>query len=226
MILQYSFGGSVRHITIRWTADTGRSVVFRDIVRALMDKHRLKLEGFLDFAGELDDLADKLYDLIYIYTNEYTIIPYNPRFRSQVINAFAELTLRAGEAAEMGKAKHGPLLSSLFAVILDKLQETVDVFLEDNAYHDKYRYRRRKLEQAAETTNEGQMSFEFEDLLLQMTDLSRQLDCLTDTQRGRLVKHIFLKYTTKEIAEQEGVHESVVQKSVSTALVKLRQQLS
>lgn len=226
MILQYSFGGSVRHITIRWTADTGRSVVFRDIVRALMDKHRLKLEGFLDFAGELDDLADKLYDLIYIYTNEYTIIPYNPRFRSQVINAFAELTLRAGEAAEMGKAKHGPLLSSLFAVILDKLRETVDVFLKDNAYHDKYRYRRRKLEQAAETTSESQMSFEFEDVLLQMTDLSRLLDCLTDTQRGRFVKHVFLKYTMQEIADQESVSKAMVQKSVSDALKKLRQQLS
>lgn len=118
MILQYSFGGSVRHITIRWTADTGRSVVFRDIVRALMDKHRMKLEDFLDIAGELDSLVDKLYSLLYAFTDEHKNIPYNPRFRRQAVSVIQELTLRAGEAAEMGKASHGPLLSSLFAVIL------------------------------------------------------------------------------------------------------------
>jgi len=226
VILQYSFGGSVRHITIRWTADTGCSVVFRDIVRALMDKHRLKLEDFLDIAGELDSLVDKLYSLLYAFTDEHKNIPYNPRFRRQVVSVIQELTLRAGEAAEMGKASHGPLLSSLFAVILDKLRETVDVFLRDNAYHDKYRYRRRKLEQLVETTDENQMIYEFEDVLLQMTELFRVLDCLTDIQRRRFVKHIFLKYTLKEISKQEGVSESMIHKSVSVALKKLRQQLS
>lgn len=226
MILQYIFGGSDSYITIRWTVDTGHSVVFRDIVRALAEKHRLELEGFKEVAGELDDMADKLYDLIYIYTDEYANIPYNPRFRRQVLSALTELSLRVSELPGSDQSEHGPLLSSLFAIVLDKLRKTVDVFLDDNTYHDKYRYRRRKLEQPTETTDENHMSFEFEDVLIQMTDLSRMLDCLTDNQRRRFVKHVFLKYTMQEIAEQENVSKVMVHKSVSDALRKLRQQLS
>ena len=106
--------------------------------------------------------------------------------------------------------------------MLDKLQEMVEVYLLDNAYQGKHRYRRRHFEEWLETTAEGSMSCEFESVLIQMTDLSRLLDQLTATQRERLVKHIFLNYTLQEIADQEGVGKKSVSESITAALKRLR----
>ena len=66
------------------------------------------------------------------------------------------------------------------------------------------------------------MSYEFESVLIQMTDISRLLDRLTESQRSRLVKHIFLKFTLQEIADQEGVSKQSVSESIAAALKKLR----
>jgi len=55
-----------------------------------------------------------------------------------------------------------------------------------------------------------------------MTDLSRMMDHLTDVQRRRLIKHIFLNSTLQEIASQEGVSKQSVQESIAAALKKLR----
>ena len=106
--------------------------------------------------------------------------------------------------------------------MLDKLQEMVEVYLLDNAYQGKHRYRRRHFEEWLETASEGATSCEFESVLIQMTDLSRLLEQLTATQRERLVKHIFLNYTLQEIADQEGVSIVSVHQSITAALKKLR----
>lgn len=106
--------------------------------------------------------------------------------------------------------------------MLDKLQEMVEIYLLDNAYQGKRRYRRKHFEEWLETTSEGATSCEFESLLIQMTDLSRLLEQLTATQRERLVKHIFLNYTLQEIADQEGVGKKSVSESITAALKKLR----
>lgn len=51
------------------------------------------------------------------------------------------------------------------------------------------------------------------------------MDCLSETQRRRFVKHIFLNYTLQEIADQEDVGKSKIHKSVSAALKKIKEQL-
>jgi DNA-directed RNA polymerase specialized sigma24 family protein len=120
------------------------------------------------------------------------------------------------------KRKQEILFTSLFASVVGKLRDTVDVYLEEHAYRCKFRERMRDKEQYIETTPSSFLSCEFEDVLLQMTDLSSQMDCLSEKQRRRLVKHVFLKYTLQEIADQEGVGKSKIQKSVADALKKLR----
>ena len=55
-----------------------------------------------------------------------------------------------------------------------------------------------------------------------MTDLAHLLDQLTEAQKRRLVKHIFLGYTLQEIADQEGVSNQSVSVSIAAALKKLR----
>ncbi len=58
-----------------------------------------------------------------------------------------------------------------------------------------------------------------------MTEISRQMDCLTETERRLLVKHVFLKYTFREIAEQEGMNKSTVHYSVTSAFKKIKKRL-
>ena len=109
--------------------------------------------------------------------------------------------------------------------VAGKLQKISDVYLADNAYQCKYRERRRKKEEYIETSDPMLLSFEFEDVLLQMTDISRMMNCLSVKQRERLVKHIFLGYTMQEIADAEGVKKQSIEESISTALKKIRASL-
>lgn len=226
MVLEFIYNGISYTTIINWTDSEGQSVVFRDITKRLSELLRFKADAFMDLAAELDHLTDKLYDLFYIFTNEHANVPYNPRFRRMLLNAFSELSFEVEEIPEGNTTEFDELLNSLYNTVLDKLQETVDVFLEDHAYQGKHRYRRLNMEQLTEATDERLMAFEFENVLIQMTDLSRLLDCLTDTQRSRLVKHIFLKYTLQEIAEQEGVAIAVAHRSITAALKKLQQQMT
>ena len=69
---------------------------------------------------------------------------------------------------------------------------------------------------------EIQSPLDFESVILQMTDIARMLEQLTESQRSRLVKHIFLGYTLQEIANQEGVSNQSVSASITAALKKLR----
>lgn len=162
---------------------------------------------------------DQLYSQIYRFGEEYQAIPYDPKHRKRFLAAYGEIysLSKTGEAGE-----EAAVLTELFIQVLDKLQEMVEVYLLDNAYQGKYRYRRRNFEEWLETTPEGSISCEFESVLIQMTDLSRLLEQLSATQRERLVKHIFLNYTLQEIADQEGASRQSVSESIAAALKKLR----
>ena len=227
MLLAYNFKNYDCEIFIQWTADTGESAVFQDIVTKVCDMYGLNPNCFYNAAMRLDVLTDKLYEQIYIFNDEYSGVPYNPKLRRILSNAFSELSSEMLAFQLSEKSAGGNLIADLFGNVLDKLREMVEIYLDDNAYQCKYRERLRNKEQYIETTHEGHLSsFEFEDILLQMTYLSRLLACLTQAQRSRLVKHIFLNYTFQEIADHENVTKQSVQESIAAALKKIKQRLT
>lgn len=219
MVLHYTYENRSYIFEAQWTGPEGKSTVFREIVSHLEKAHSPAFAAYQEQALRLDLAADRLYEQIYRFGEEYQAIPYDPKHRKRFLGAYGEICALAeiGEAGEKSAT-----LTKLFGQVLDKLQEIVGVYLLDNAYQGKHRYRRRHFEDWLETTTEGSVSCEFESVLIQMTDLSRLLEQLTATQRERLVKHIFLNYTLQEIADQEGVGKKSVSESIAGALKKLR----
>jgi hypothetical protein len=225
MLLTCDYQGYSYSFLIQWTSADGQSIVFRDIVEKVADQHNLDASAYLDLAEHLDILTDKLYTQIYAFTNEYEAIPFDPRFRRVILQSLSEVHESVQECKELEDQNHNSLLSSLFSTIADKLRELVDVYLAERAYQSKYHKRLQKKEQYIETTPQKELAFEFEDVLLQMSEISRQMKCLSETQRRRLVKHIFLNYTFQEIADSEHVAYQSVQDSVISALKKIKQSL-
>lgn len=219
MVLRYTYEARSYIFEAQWTSPKGKSIVFREIVSHQEKAHGPAFAAYQNQALRLDLAADRLYEQIYRFGEEYQAIPYDPKHRKRFLEAYGEICTLAeiGEADEESAA-----LTKLFGQVLDKLQEIVGVYLLDNAYQGKHRYRRKYFEDWLETTAEGSVSCEFESVLIQMTDLFRLLEQLTATQRERLVKHIFLNYTLQEIAEQEGTSRQSVSESITAALKKLR----
>lgn len=225
MVLQYQFGGKQHTIIANWTDENGQSCVYQDIVRKLRARHGQVFTPFFAVAREVDGAVDKLYEQIYIYSDECQALPYNPKSRKRFVLAFSEICQVLSAGIRVDRSKEDKVLAELFLSILDKLQEITGLYLLDTAYRGKARYRRKNFEEWAETTDERRMAYEFEDVLLQMNEVSNALDRLTAKERGRLVKHLFLKYTFQEIADHEGVRKQSVEESVSTALKKIRSYL-
>lgn len=219
MVLHYTCENRSYIFEAQWTGPEGKFTVFREIVSHLEKAHNPAFAAYQEQALRLDLAADRLYEQIYRFGEEYQAIPYDPKHRKRFLEAYGEICALAETATPDGKAV---VLSELFGQVLNKLQEIVGVYLLDNAYQGKHRYRRKHFEDWLETTAEGSVSCEFESVLIQMTDLFRLLEQLTATQRERLVKHIFLNYTLQEIAEQEGTSRQSVSESITAALKKLR----
>lgn len=219
MVLHYTYENRPYIFETPWTDPEGTSIIFREIISHLEKTHGPAFSAHREQTLRLDLAVDRLYKQIYHFGDEYQAIPYDPKHRKRFLAAYGEICALSEiqEASEEAAA-----LTELFGQVLDKLQEMVEVYLLDNAYQGKYRYRRRHFEEWLETASEGATSCEFESVLIQMTDLSRLLEQLTATQRERLVKHIFLNYTLQEIADQEGVSIVSVHQSITAALKKLR----
>lgn len=219
MLLQYQFEGDHHNIVVHWNDEKGSSVVFRSVVRQIAERHGLDTPIYLADAARLDTLVDKLYEEFYIFTNEYSGLPYNPRTRRSIITAFSNLSVGVEAFGEGIGSESKALLSSLFLEVVDKLQETVDVFLEDHTYQTKHRERRRHKEQLYETMDERFLSHEFEDVIVKMIDL---MNCLTETQRRRLLQHLLMTRTMQEIADAENVTKAAVEFSIASALKRIR----
>ena len=219
MVLHYIYKNHTYIFEVRWTDTEGTSIIFREIISHLEKTHGPALSAHREQALRLDLAADRLYEQIYRFGNEYQAIPYDPKHRKRFLETYGEIysLSKIEEAREEAAA-----LTELFGQVLGKLQEIVGLYLLDNSYQGKHRYRRKNFEEWVETTAERSMSCEFESVLIQMTDLSRLLEQLTATQRERLVKHIFLNYTLQEIADQEGVGKKSISESITAALKKLR----
>ena len=219
MVLHYTYKNYPYRFDAQWTSPERTSSIFQKIVSHLVKTHGPAFSAYQEQARQLDLAVDQLYSQIYRFGEEYQAIPYDPKHRKRFLAAYGEIC-SLSEIGENGE--EASALTELFGQVLDKLQEMVEVYLLDNAYQGKHRYRRKHFEEWLETTAEGSMSCEFESVLIQMTDLSRLLDQLTAAQRERLVKHIFLNYTLQEIADQEGTSRQSVSESITAALKKLR----
>lgn len=223
MVLQYSYAHQNYMFDAPWTDLEGNSTIFLEIMDHLEKFHGEVFSPYRETADQMDQATDKLYQQIYIFGNEYQAIPYNPKHRRQFLQTYEGICTLFDKGISSNTSAEAAVVSELFSCVLDKLQEIVGVYLLDNSYQSKHQYRRRKYEEWAETLDEGAMSCEFESVLIQMTDLSRLLEKqLTEKQRERLVKHIFLNYTLQEIADQEGVALTAVAQSITAALKKLR----
>lgn len=223
MLLQYTYGENQQSILINWTDHDGRSVVFKEIVKTLEELHGSAFSQYRKVAQSLDEKVDKFYKEIYIFNDEHYAIPYNPKTRTRFLCAYANLCEELEQCIHPDASEQEQVLSELFMIILDKLQEIVGVYLLETSYQGKYRYRRKNYEEWIETIDEDRIAtYDSESVLLQMTDLSKMLDRLTDTQRRRLVSHLFMGYTLQEIADQECVSKQSVEESVAAALNKLR----
>ena len=213
MVLHYTYENRPYIFEAPWTDPDGNSTIFRKIISHLEKTHGQTFAAYWEQALRLDLAVDRLYEQIYRFGNEYQAIPYDPKHRKRFLETYGEIH----SLSEIEEAREeAAALTELFGQVLDKL------YLLDNSYQGKHRYRRKNFEEWVETTAEGSMSCEFESVLIQMTDLSRLLEQLTATQRERLVKHILLNYTLQEIADQEGTSRQSVSESITAALKKLR----
>lgn len=222
MILHYTYQEEEFSITVKWTDASGKSVVHQEAIARLLQKHGETFQPFLEVACLLDEKVDKFYEEIYTYLEEYKSIAYNPAHRRLLLQAYGEIvdSLDEGVFASIGEA--ASTVAQLCQQVLEKLRELLEVYLEDHAYRSKFRSRRRNYEDDVEEMEDIPSPQDFESLLLQMTDLAHLLDQLTESQKRRLVKHIFLGYTLQEIAEQERVSNQSVSVSIAAALKKLR----
>ena len=226
MFISYKYQENVYHLLANWTSAEGQSIVFRDVMKRIAERHHINIGDHLELAEHLDTLTDKLYKQIHDFIDEYEAVPFDPRFRRIIMKSLAEIIACVNDIQKPEQEDGDRLLACLFMEVADKLRDLVSVYLEERAYQSKFRDRLRHKEQYIETTHQHQLSFEFESVLLQMTDLSRLMECLTDKQRQRLVKHVFLKYTMQEIATQESVSHVMVAKSIAAALKKIKVQMS
>lgn len=225
MNLNYHYQGEYHSAKIDWT-ENSHSVVFRNIGKELESKHNFSLTEFDGQIKSLDDLAGILYEQIHTIP-EYTCNTYNPALPKILQGIMSELTDCISRLPIEGQ---GGIFRALCEDAAAIFQNMVEVFLEDNRYQGKMLKRDNRAEKYMQkiirSTMQEQLTLEFEEVVLQMTDLANVLDCLTNTQKRRLVQHVILGYTITHIAELENnTSKQSVHESIKSALTKLKENL-
>lgn len=223
MLFHYTYQDHTYALSVEWNDPDGKSVIHTSIVEQLAALHGELFMAYWDWARQLDEKTDELYQCIAQFNDEDKryAVPYNPKHRDRFLSTFSAYC----SCLETGIVKPSPqiqTLRSLFEVIESILQETVGIYLMEQSYQNKHFKRSRRLEERSKPVDDLDAVYEFETTLLQMLDLSRSLERLTEVQRRRLVNHLFLGLTFQEIAEQEGVSKQSVEESVAAGLRKLR----
>lgn len=224
MNLSYQYQGKSYSAKINWT-ENNHSVVFQKIRKELESKHSFLLSEFENEIQLLDALADTLYKQIHNIP-EYTNNTYNPALPKILKVIISELTDCICKLPIEGQGGIFRALCEDASVIF---QSMVDVFLEDNKYQGKMLKRDSRAEKymhkLVRSNLQEQLTLEFEEVVLQMTDLANVLDCLTKTQKRRLVQHVILGYTVTHIAEMESTSKQSVHENIKSALTKLKENL-
>ena len=222
MKLSYKYRGAVHSSEIDWT-ENGRSVVFQRIRKELMNRHEMVLDGLEPHIKCLDELADTLYKQIHS-TPQHKHNTYNPALPKILERILSELTDTISNLPADGQ---GGIFRALCGDVMAVFRKMADVYLEENKYHGKMLKRDNRAEKYEQnivdaSVHDG-LAQDFENVVLQMNDLSNVLDCLTKTQKRRLVQHVILGYTITRIAEIEGSAVSTIHESIKSALTKLKE---
>lgn len=113
-------------------------------------KERIEMHIAYSFNGENSEI-----DVNWTDSDGHSLICYSQYFRER--------------KAEDENAKK--ILLLLYTEVLKKLQDLMNIYLEDHAYQCKFRERRRKKEKSFEEIEEVNLSTQFEDQLLLKVDL-------------------------------------------------------
>lgn len=222
MHTSYCHEGTPYSIHFCWS-EREQSVVFRDVIHQLEHRHRIDLGKYQAIAEQLDHLADSIYEHTQALAAE-TMTSYDPTLPRRLEGIVNQMNQMIHTLPVIGG---GGILFALYHSVQVCLAETIAVYLEDNRLKNKERMKLKREEKRFGMRSELHSGIHapdgFEDIILQLHDLSVTLDCLTDTQKRRLIHHIVLGESLKEIAARENVNERRILNSINAALKKIRQ---
>lgn len=222
MVLQYVYHDEKSTLSVDWHDINGKFTIHTTIVERLTSRHGNSFKEYKMAAQELDRKVDKLYQSIWIFSDEHYAIPYDPKNRDRLLRAFTDFCTCLETEIASDRSPQAQVLLHIYQAIQNTLQRVVGIYLADHAYQNKHFKRSRKLEIRTDAADGPEPAYEFETALLQMLDLSRKLEQLSKPQRQRIVKRFILGHTYQQIAEQEGVSIQAVRDSILSALKKLR----
>lgn len=221
MCIKYVYEEREYRLHLRWV-EKEKSIVFRDILRQLEHRHWTDLQPYSRIAEQLDSLADSIYEYSATLTTE-TMTSYDPTLPRRLEGIVNQMNQMIHTLPVTGE---GGILFTFYRSVLVCLAETVAVYLDDNRLKNKERMKLKREEKRFGIRSELHSGIHapdgFEDIILQLHDLSVTLDCLTETQKRRLIHHIVLGESLKEIAARENVNERRILNSINAALKKIR----
>lgn len=215
MKLKCTIGKNHCEICIAWTEED-RSIAFRQVDQQLALRYQLKSPS-PDYAAQMDSITDQLYSILKARQTSF-VTYYDPTMKRKsqaCLFAIRELINRHHSQY------HAEFHFAFYCQIFNNIAETMQLYLEDNRYQNRVRMQKKR-DVRTDVYDPVDIGSEFEDLVLQMSDIARNLDCLTEVQRRRLVLHFFMGYTVSEIAREENAKYQAVQDSIRLALKKLK----
>lgn len=223
MEVSYLYQEKSYNINVEWT-EGGKSVVYRRILESMEVVHRIDLHTYLDLAWQLDTYTDDLYSQLESVFPD-TLTSYNPKLPGLLQTILNDIK---NTISSLPLTENGELLFAVFQSVFKRLQDTVAVYLEDNQLKNSERMRlKRNEKQFGKPYDIDDDDFRIKcssnDVLLRLIDISSMLDSLPATQKRRVVQHIILKRTLKDIAIQEKVTIASVHKSIVKALKTLKE---
>ena len=87
MVLQYVYHDEKSTLSVDWHDINGKFTIHTTIVERLTSRHGNSFKEYKMAAQELDRKVDKLYQSIWIFSDEHYAIPYDPKTET----AFSEL---------------------------------------------------------------------------------------------------------------------------------------
>ena len=214
MKLFYHYKGSDYQTAIDWGTEK-HSAVFQNLRKELENRHHIVFTEIGMSIGHMDSLVDIIYEQIYS-APQHLENTYNPALPRTLQEAMFDLVKQVNELSTKGESG---IFYLLCCDAILHLQEIVDIFIEDNRYQGKMRKRN---ESSLQTLNEGDMPVQQPELLGNRFDSDELLVVLTETQKRRFTQYVILKYTMQEIADNEKVGVTKIQKSIVAAYKKLR----
>ena len=224
MNIKYQFEGNEYLLSVDWGGNLGLSV-FKNIRKEIEKRHGINLVELQSQIECMDEIINTLYGHIYSMP-QHLRNTYNPALPRILQKSMSELITQLDMLFAYEKNGFFYLLCKEVLAYWDQMLE---VFLEDNRYQCKILEREKNSEKHNQkiihSLPQENITSEFEEYVLQMTDISNVLKSLTEKQRRRLVLHIFAGYSISIISEMESTSKQSVHESIKGALAKLKEEL-